>query len=348
AQERSRVDRRDARQRGLPHHPARRQEPELRRCERQGGLRRAGQVQARLPPDDRLLARQLVQAVQAPAGGGARRRRPGCGRHALHRRRDGGIEPGRRQAGSRSGQAAGRTEIRPEHHRSLPRLGRLGRAARRAGGRGEGAAQERQALSFPAETIVAAALIVAAAYCVFGLTGFGSTVLALPLLVFLFPLKFAVALLMLLDLAVLALFGARLRRDVRVDEMRWLIPFMLVGMLIGITVLIRAPERPLLFTLSAFLLAYAGWGLLRRGGPPLLGRAWCAPIGFAGGVFSSLFGTGGVLFAMYNAGRIRAAAELRATNAAMIMLASLLRLLLFGAVGLLNQEGLLVTALLLL
>jgi len=190
--------------------------------------------------------------------------------------------------------------------------------------------------------------VIALAYSVFGLTGFGSTVLALPLLVFLFPLKFAVAMLMLLDLAVLALFGARLRRDVRVDEIRWLIPFMLAGMLIGVTVLIRAPEAPLLFTLGIFLLAYAGWGLLRRGGPPLLARAWCAPIGFAGGVFSSLFGTGGVLFAIYNAGRIRAAAELRATNAAMIMLASLLRLLLFGVVGLLTQESLFATALLLL
>ncbi len=182
----------------------------------------------------------------------------------------------------------------------------------------------------------------------FGLTGFGSTVIALPLLVFLFPLKFAVSLLMLLDLAVAAFFGARMRREVRVDEIRWLVPFMLGGMFLGLTALIRAPEEPLLLTLGSFVLAYAAWGLLRRGGPPRLARAWCVPIGFAGGVFSALFGTGGVLFAIYNAGRIHGAAELRATNAAMILLSSLLRLVLFGVAGLLTQEGLLTAALALL
>jgi hypothetical protein len=79
-----------------------------------------------------------------------------------------------------------------------------------------------------------------------------------------------------------------------------------------------------------------------------MSRAWGAPIGLAGGVFSALFGTGGVLFAVYNAGRIREKDALRATNAAMIMLSSLVRLVLFGAAGLLTQEGLLATALALL
>jgi len=190
-----------------------------------------------------------------------------------------------------------------------------------------------------------AALIVAAAYFVFGLTGFGSTVIALPLLVLFFPLKFAVSLMMLLDLAVLLLFGARLRRGLRPDEIGWLVPFMLAGMGIGLTLLIRAPERPLLLTLGGFVLCYAVWGLSRRGGSPRLARAWCAPIGLVGGAFSALFGTGGVLFAIYNAGRLRDAAELRANNAAMILLSSLLRLVLFGAVGLLGQGGLVTTAL---
>lgn len=188
-------------------------------------------------------------------------------------------------------------------------------------------------------------MIVAGAYFVFGLTGFGSTVIALPLLVHFFPLKFAVSLLMLLDLAVLALFGARLRRGLRLDEIGWLVPFMLIGMAAGLTLLITAPERPLLAVLGLFLLCYAAWGLARPAGPPRLARGWCVPVGLAGGAFSALFGTGGVLFAVYNAGRLRDAAELRANNAAMILLSSSLRLVLFGAVGLLAQDGLLTTAL---
>lgn len=187
--------------------------------------------------------------------------------------------------------------------------------------------------------------MVAVAYVAYGLTGFGSTVIALPLLAQLFTLKFAVPLLMLLDLGAFFVFGARVRRSVRYDVVGWLLPFMLAGMAVGLTLLIRVPEQALLVALGLFLFAYAGWGLSRRGAPQALVRAWCAPIGFVGGALSALFGTGGVLFAIYNAGRIHDKAELRATNAAMIMLSSLLRLALFGAVGLLAQEGLLVAAL---
>jgi uncharacterized membrane protein YfcA len=187
--------------------------------------------------------------------------------------------------------------------------------------------------------------VIAGAYFVFGLTGFGSTVIALPLLALFFPLKFAVSLMMLLDLVVLLLFGARLRCGLRLDEIGWLVPFMLAGMAVGLTLLIRAPERLLLVVLGTFVLSYAAWGLARRGGPPRLARGWCAPIGLVGGAFSALFGTGGVLFAIYNAGRLTNATELRANNAAMILLSSTLRLVLFSAVGLLGQEGLPATAL---
>jgi len=53
-----------------------------------------------------------------------------------------------------------------------------------------------------------------------------------------------------------------------------------------------------------------------------------------------LFGTGGVLFAIYNAGRIDDKSELRASNAATIAFSAVVRLVLFGATGLLAQEGL--------
>ena len=96
--------------------------------------------------------------------------------------------------------------------------------------------------------------------------------------------------------------------------------------------------------------AFPGWaGLVYPPGlsPAALSRVWGVPVGLAGGVFSALFGTGGVLFAIYNAGRIRDKDALRATNAAMIMLSSLVRVVLFAAAGLLTQDGLLATALLL-
>ena len=190
--------------------------------------------------------------------------------------------------------------------------------------------------------------MVAFAYTAFGLAGFGSTVIALPLLAHFFALKFAVPLLMLLDLAAFLLFGARAHRRIEYREIGWLAPFILAGMAAGLTLLIEVAEQKLLAVLGTFLLLYAGYGLLRgkfgRVPPALLSRGWGVPIGLVGGVFSALFGTGGVLFALYNAGRIRDKEALRATNAAMIMLSSLVRVVLFGAAGLLTQDGLLATA----
>ncbi len=195
--------------------------------------------------------------------------------------------------------------------------------------------------------IGAAALIVLGAYVVYGMTGFGSTVLSMPLLAQMLPLKFAVPLMLLLDLTAFALFGARFRRGIRYDEIRWLAVFMLAGMALGLTLLIRVSEQRLLAGLGLFVLMYAAYGLTRRGVPVALARAWCGPIGLAGGALSAMFGTGGVLFAIFNSGRIRDKSELRATNAAMIMASSIVRVVLFGATGLLSQDGLAVCALLL-
>lgn len=199
----------------------------------------------------------------------------------------------------------------------------------------------------PPESLAAAVLVVAGAYVVFGLTGFGSTVLALPLLAYLLPLKFAVPLLMLLDLAAGLVLGVGARKGIRVDELARFAPFLLLGLLFGVTLLIRLPEVALIATLGAFVLAYALYGLARRGVPLALSRRWSAPLGAASGAFSALYGTGGVIAAVYMSGRITDKGELRATTATVILVSALSRLLLFGATGLLTQDGLLLTALLL-
>ncbi|MDA8108356.1 MAG: sulfite exporter TauE/SafE family protein [Betaproteobacteria bacterium] len=200
-------------------------------------------------------------------------------------------------------------------------------------------------MPFSLSTFALAALIVGAAYTVLGLAGFGSTVIAMPLLAQLLPIRFAVPLMMLLDLSMMLLFGLRLRRGVRLDEFGWLAPFMLVGMLIGLALLLRVPEKPLLAVLGAFVLAYALYGFSRRGRPPRLGRAWCAPFGLIGGALASLFGTGGVLIALYNTARIPDKGQLRATNLATIMFSGVVRVVLFGVSGLLAQDSLLLFAL---
>lgn len=196
--------------------------------------------------------------------------------------------------------------------------------------------------------LLLAALITAATYSVFGLTGFGSTVLALPLLAHFVPLKFAVPLLLLLDFAAALTLSTRARKGVRRDELAPLVPFLLAGMVLGLTLLINVPEAPLLTALGVLLLAYAGYGLVRRPVALRLSRVWAVPIGLVGGALAALFGTGVVLVAPYIAGRLPDKDEFRATASATVLLNAVARTVLFGVAGLLTQEGLLWSALLLL
>ena len=194
------------------------------------------------------------------------------------------------------------------------------------------------------ELLLLAAAILAATYCVFGLTGAGSTVLALPLLVQFLPLKFAVSLLLLLDFAAGLVLISRARQGVRTDELLRFLPFVLVGIGIGLVLLIKLPESPLLTALGVFLITYAGYGLLKKGKEIKISRTWSAPIGVTAGGLSALFGTGGVLMSLYIAGRLQDKSELRSSAAAAVVFNSGTRVLLFGATGLLS-EGLFLSAL---
>src|SRR6185437_10516219 len=111
------------------------------------------------------------------------------------------------------------------------------------------------------------------------MTGFGSTVLALPLLAQLLPLKFAVPLMLLLDLTASLTLSTRARGALRKDELWRIVPFLFAGMALGVTLLIKLPERPLLVTLGIFLLAYAAYCLAGRRTVGTLAAAWAAPIG---------------------------------------------------------------------
>ena len=197
-------------------------------------------------------------------------------------------------------------------------------------------------MGLPFDTLVGAALIVVLAYTVFGLTGFGSSITAMPLLAHFFPLRYAVPLMLLLDLCATTLLGLKNRRAVDRRELLRLIPYMLLGMLLGVTLLVNAPERALLFLLGSFVLVYAGWSLLfQRGANKEIAVGWAAPLGVAGGVFTALFGTGGPLYVVYLAGRLPDKSALRATIGVLIFVGGISRLALFSTAGLYAQPSLL-------
>jgi uncharacterized membrane protein YfcA len=131
---------------------------------------------------------------------------------------------------------------------------------------------------------------------VFGLTGFGSGIVAMPLLALFLPLKLAVTLIMLLHIAAGAVLVGRHRRGVRYAEVAFLAPFMLAGMIAGVVVLVSVPERSLVLALGLFVIAYAAAGLLRSGPRQMLARGWGDALGVAGGALIALYNVGAILF----------------------------------------------------
>jgi hypothetical protein len=182
-----------------------------------------------------------------------------------------------------------------------------------------------------------APLLVVCAYLVFGLTGFGSTVILVPALAFLLPLRFVVPLVLLLDMAAALLLRHHGAPRHEAGEVKRMLPFMLAGMLLGVVVLARAPERWLMLVLGGFIAIVGMQGLLRRAAGSRLDARWVAPAGFFGGIASSLYGTGGVIYAMVMARRIDDPATLRGTMAALIGISAAVRVLLFLLAGLLLQ-----------
>lgn len=200
-------------------------------------------------------------------------------------------------------------------------------------------------LNLPWPDLAAMIAAVALGYTLFGFGGFGANIVALPLLAHFVPLRYAVPMMVTLDITAASFLGLRNRRLVEGRELLRLLPWLLVGMFVGATVLAQANDRALLALLGAFVLAVALWSLYgtRHGAPAQtpVSPHWALPVGLSGGVFSALFGSGGPLYTLYLARRVHDPARLRASIATLILGAALVRGALFLGNGLLAQPGLL-------
>ena len=196
----------------------------------------------------------------------------------------------------------------------------------------------------PWYVLAALPLIVLAAYTVFGATGFGSSIIAVPALAHAFPLTFAVPLVTALDCAAAANASFRQWRHAEFAEIRRILPTMLLGIAAGTTLLVNLPRAPALLALGVFV---AGYGAYVLAGPRewrAVRPFWAWPIGLFGGVFSVLFGTGGPIYMVYLSARIADKTALRATSSVLVTISVLIRTAVFVATGLLLHAPLLVAA----
>lgn len=198
------------------------------------------------------------------------------------------------------------------------------------------------------ETLLVVALVVLIGYTIFGATGFGASPVTIPVLAHVLPLAFVLALAALLDFTSGIALGYHTRRDAATRELLALVPFTLVGLMLGVTLLVRLPRDATLLALGGFVCVYALYVMLRRGTPRRLSRRWAAPAGLLGGVIGALFGIGGPPYVVYLTGRIAEPAAQRATISRMVILNVGLRVVAFALAGLLSSRALWLAALLLL
>jgi uncharacterized membrane protein YfcA len=186
----------------------------------------------------------------------------------------------------------------------------------------------------PSWTVVAVALpTLAIAYVVFGIAGFGTALIAAPVLAHFMPVSVLVPLLSLLDCAAAVANGVRLSDKVAKDELLFIVPLMVLGSIAGATLLLVLPSRPMMFALGVFVAGYAVYALVA---PPLQGhiaRGWVVLFGLVGGVFSAMFGSGGFIYAMYLSRRLADKDAFRATQTTLIGLSTFTRVVVFGLAG---------------
>jgi uncharacterized membrane protein YfcA len=183
-------------------------------------------------------------------------------------------------------------------------------------------------------SIAVSGVIVALAYLVYGMTGFGSSIIAIPMLTQLIPLKTATPVMLILDLMAGLLVGIRNLKDVQIGELRKIGPWLCIGLVLGVTMLVSAPEKPLELILGVCLLVYSTWRIMSSGEFRALGAGWALPLGVSGGCLTAVFGTGGPVYTIYLAGRLRDADQRRATVSMLITATAVARLFLFSASGL--------------
>ena len=197
------------------------------------------------------------------------------------------------------------------------------------------------------EALVFAPVIVFTAYVIFGISGFGSTLIAVPLLAHLFPLKFVIPLVVLLDCVGSISMGFRLRPDVNRRELVPLLPYMLLGMFAGLFVLLHVSGRILLAVLGVVILLYGAMYARGKEFMPKLARWAAAPVGLLAGTTSTTLGVGGPLYVMYLTGRGSGLEQIRATMPVIFIFTTVARIVIFAAAGLLVPDVLLTAAALL-
>ena len=192
------------------------------------------------------------------------------------------------------------------------------------------------------ETAAYSAAVVFVAYLVRGIAGFGSGLIAVPLLTLISPITAVVPVVVSLDYIGSASQSVRNLDDIAWREQVVLLPFMLIGILAGLYLFTVMPTWVLAKTLGVLVIALGIYQLLPPSFRPARGSRIAATYcGFLGGLLGTLFGTGGPFYAIYLNARGLDRTTFRATFALNFLIDGGVRLIAYAVLGLLTRETLL-------
>jgi uncharacterized protein len=167
-------------------------------------------------------------------------------------------------------------------------------------------------LTGPGE-IAALAAIAFLGALIFGITGFGAALITIPLATHFVQLPFALALFALTDLAMALSVGLENPRNAVRSEWTRLVPMIIAGTALGVTLLVNLPRQAGMLLLGLFVIGYALYSLARKTSTRILPSRWAWIAGLAGGITSTVFGAGGPPYAIYLSQRGLSKEQFRAT-----------------------------------
>jgi len=162
-------------------------------------------------------------------------------------------------------------------------------------------------------TLLLLAPITFAGAILYGLSGFGSALITVPLAAQFLPLPFVIATFSLVDLSGALRLGLENPRNAVRGEVVRMVPMIVVGLALGATLLVNLPRAAGMIALGLFISIFALYSLARRASHGMASQRWAYVAGVSGGITGTLFGAGGPPYAIYLAHRPLTKEQYRAT-----------------------------------
>lgn len=156
--------------------------------------------------------------------------------------------------------------------------------------------------------------------------GFGESLIAVPLLIFLIPIEIAVPLSVLISILIAAFVVIQDRNHIHFNSAKWLIIFAAIGIPIGLMLLVYGNENLTKLVLGILIILYSIYSLFFKGNYRLEtdNKFWLFICGIFSGILGGAYGLNGPPLVIYGNMRNWTATHFRATLQAYFLPASIL------------------------